>query len=428
MQLPAILLLLSCFLLSGGSEGIGISGKFRNLTGRKLRLFWVNHEGQPYLNALVPAGGETSFATYATHKFFWAELHGPEVPTTSSQAKGVEFTIENERVIYPITDHTTPRGQIDAMNGELAFMKAYRARVGREWIAKIPRAPPMHRFRAAPAVGHTEEIEVEAGAMKWLCADENDPACRDTATTITLEVIALKPRVLRVSNFLSDYECEAIIEHHKPLMRRSTTGNGENAREEKQRTSKSARMYRKRLSDSGYVHFTHLADAVYRRLANAVGIPEELLSNDEIAEPFNIVHYLTTQEYTPHFDTGVSESDQSRFLSSLMYFNTPTSGGATSFPKSPLPNGGQGLVVPATKGSLVFFYDLLEDGNFDEYSIHAGEPVEEGEKWIAASWLWDPALSAKGPKWTEQWRTSTHASLFDSDGLPHAANQEKTEL
>ncbi len=40
------------------------------------------------------------------------------------------------------------------------------------------------------------------------------------------------------------------------------------------------------------------------------------------------------------------------------------------------------------KGSAVLFYNLLEDGNGDDLSLHAALPVWSGEKWLANFWVW----------------------------------------
>lgn len=54
------------------------------------------------------------------------------------------------------------------------------------------------------------------------------------------------------------------------------------------------------------------------------------------------------------------------------------------------------MQIPAQKGTVAFFYSLLEDGNADELSLHAGTPVTAGEKWIAPLWIWEP-IKAKWP-------------------------------
>ena len=39
------------------------------------------------------------------------------------------------------------------------------------------------------------------------------------------------------------------------------------------------------------------------------------------------------------------------------------------------------------KGNAVFFVYKRPDGTLDEDTLHAGLPVERGEKWIATKWL-----------------------------------------
>ena len=48
--------------------------------------------------------------------------------------------------------------------------------------------------------------------------------------------------------------------------------------------------------------------------------------------------------------------------------------------------------VQPGKGSAVLFYNLLEDGNGDDLALHAALPVNEGEKWLANFWVWDPKM------------------------------------
>ena len=35
---------------------------------------------------------------------------------------------------------------------------------------------------------------------------------------------------------------------------------------------------------------------------------------------------------------------------------------------------------------------MLEDGNADDKSLHAGLPVVDGEKWLCNLWVWDPKI------------------------------------
>ena len=64
-------------------------------------------------------------------------------------------------------------------------------------------------------------------------------------------------------------------------------------------------------------------------------------------------------------------------------------GGETGFP---LAFGGEGFFLRPPRGDAVLFYDMLEDGNVDELSLHAALPVLSGEKWICNFWIWDPKV------------------------------------
>ena len=73
---------------------------------------------------------------------------------------------------------------------------------------------------------------------------------------------------------------------------------------------------------------------------------------------------------------------ESRYITLLFYLNdqaSPNAGGETSFPKAA---NGRGIKVHPGKGSAVMFYNLLEDGNADELTLHSATPVVEGEKWL----------------------------------------------
>ena len=36
----------------------------------------------------------------------------------------------------------------------------------------------------------------------------------------------------------------------------------------------------------------------------------------------------------------------------------------------------------------MLFYNLLEDGNGDDLSLHASLPTVQGEKWLCNFWIW----------------------------------------
>ena len=107
----------------------------------------------------------------------------------------------------------------------------------------------------------------------------------------------------------------------------------------------------------------------------------------ENGEGLQILRYRPGSQYKPHYDYFLPELASSaksltrggqRVATLVMYLNTPLRGGATSFPDA---NFG----VSPVKGNAVFFsYDKPEAST---RTLHGGDPVIEGEKWVATKWL-----------------------------------------
>eukprot|EP00479_Gromia_sphaerica_P011169 TRINITY_DN5398_c0_g1_i1.p1 TRINITY_DN5398_c0_g1~~TRINITY_DN5398_c0_g1_i1.p1 ORF type:complete len:101 (+),score=14.89 TRINITY_DN5398_c0_g1_i1:61-363(+) len=75
-----------------------------------------------------------------------------------------------------------------------------------------------------------------------------------------------------------------------------------------------------------------------------------------------------------------------RFATILFYIHPAEEGGGTGFPLAKEGN----LEVRLPKGSAVLFYNMLEDGNLDYYSQHAGLPVKSGIKYASKfCGIWD---------------------------------------
>ena len=112
-----------------------------------------------------------------------------------------------------------------------------------------------------------------------------------------------------------------------------------------------------------------------------------------INEEMRVVHYDVSEQYTSHHDFGYPKSfgnHKSRSISFCMYFNSVEKGGYTHFPRYHNAETGDGLKVKPEKGKAVIFYMVNPDGNLDDFSQHASLPVEEGEKYFANIWIWDP--------------------------------------
>lgn len=376
-----------------GSKGIG-GLSFRNLCNRPLILYWKNvNTGDYKFQGQLGPGEQTGFQTYPGHQFIWSEVHSdPPVPLQT-------FQIDEETLVYPFVDSTTTKKALDELNKELDFREEYYEKNGFDWIGTTYPRPPVTLYMHRPKyIGEKFSVQInDTGAYHYTCPEDNFKDCLQKQSTnhadlsiatqegpesLELEVMSTHPRVFRIKNFLSEFECDYIINQATPKLHRSTTGHGKNTRVDDVRTSKSAWLTR----GEGNV-----MDAIYRRIGQAANIPQELVTESNIAENLNVLNYGKGSEYTPHYDVGADGKIASRWLSGLLYLNTPEGGGGTSFPKALMEDGSLGTSVNAEKGAFVFFYSLLEDGNVDMRSLHSGMKVNEGEKWVSPLWLWEPS-------------------------------------
>jgi prolyl 4-hydroxylase len=197
---------------------------------------------------------------------------------------------------------------------------------------------------------------------------------------LELEVISTHPRAFIIDDFLSEFESEEIIRTAEPMIHQSQVGDGDGggARVDSTRTSWNAWLKR----DSSPVIST-----LHRRAADLLNFDEKIMYSSRNSEDLQVVHYVNGQKYDSHHDWGVSGYPESRYITLLLYLTEPEVGGETSFPKAA---DGLGIKVKPKKGMAMLFYNLLEDGNGDELSLHAALPVFKGEKWLANFWVWDP--------------------------------------
>ena len=70
-----------------------------------------------------------------------------------------------------------------------------------------------------------------------------------------------------------------------------------------------------------------------------------------------------------------------------MYLNdVEDGGGATRFPRALNNYNAQGLEIQPKVGQAALFYNMLEDGNVDDLSVHGSNPTMKNEKWLANLW------------------------------------------
>lgn len=180
-----------------------------------------------------------------------------------------------------------------------------------------------------------------------------------------------QPTIRVLDPLLDDNECDALIELARPRLDRALTVDADGKQQVDHRRTSVGMFFRQ-----GEVPLIKRIEA---RLAALTGMPASH------GEGLQVLHYGPDQAYEPHFDwfdpeqpgfEAITAHGGQRVASVVMYLNTPQRGGGTGFPEV-------GLTVTALKGSAVYF--AYEGG--DTRSLHAGLPVEQGEKWIATKWL-----------------------------------------
>jgi prolyl 4-hydroxylase len=185
------------------------------------------------------------------------------------------------------------------------------------------------------------------------------------------------PNIVVLGGFLDGDACRELIDLARPRMKRSSVvHHADGVRIDETRTSSGCYFRR------GEV--LQVAD-IEQRIAELSGIP---LEN---GEGLQVLHYLPGQQYVPHWDYFPPESPSSadivrpekggqRVATFIAYLNSVPLGGETEFPRV-------GIRVAAVQGNACFFSYLSADGALDPLTLHSGNAVIEGDKWIAVKWL-----------------------------------------
>lgn len=267
----------------------------------------------------------------------------------------------------------------------------------REWIVEQARAGhrPEAVLEAMKSSGWREDVALDAleevlgGLLKQHTEEVSlpppnrvpEPALEGSPPTVWAHdrevrvVMAMQsPRVVVFSNLLSDEECDEIVDLAGRRLTRSHTVDTNTGDSEINAARTSDGMFFNR----GEFPVCARLEA---RLAALVQWPIEN------GEGLQVLRYRPGAEYKPHYDyfdpaqpgtPTILKRGGQRVATIVIYLNTPTRGGGTTFPDV-------GLEVAPLKGHGVFFsYDRPHPST---KSLHGGAPVLEGEKWVTTKWL-----------------------------------------
>lgn len=200
-------------------------------------------------------------------------------------------------------------------------------------------------------------------------------ALEDVLQTSSARTVSEHPHVRVIDGLLSSDECRLLIAAARPMLQRSQTFDPE-----------TGAPLAVQIRTSNDASFDPLVEdlslrLVQQRMASAAGM--ELTQ----AEHLVVLDYEPGQEYRPHRDYRPPESLRNdvpeagnRARTICVYLNEPEAGGETEFPVA-------GVKVAPAAGRAVIFDNLHADGSPDMDSLHAGLPVQRGEKWLATLWI-----------------------------------------
>ena len=182
------------------------------------------------------------------------------------------------------------------------------------------------------------------------------------------------PELMVFANVLSPAECDALMEAARPSLKRSRTVDTQTGAEAVNAARTSEGMFFKRGQ-------TELVQRIEARIARLLNWP---MQN---GEGLQVLRYGAGAEYKPHYDyfdpaepgtPALLARGGQRVGTLIIYLQTPEKGGQTVFPDI-------GLSVAPERGSAVFF--SYAQAHPSSLTLHGGEPVVKGEKWIATKWL-----------------------------------------
>ena len=196
-----------------------------------------------------------------------------------------------------------------------------------------------------------------------------------------MNILNDNPLIKCYDNFITDEECDFIINVSKDNMKRAGVSD----------KNIDITKYKGRTNTSHWIPINKydVTKKLCIRIACEIGIPFNHFEN------IQVIHYTVGQEYKYHYDAYDKKLKDkykeycsergNRMATVLCYINDVKKGGGTGFDS--LKGRSTPLIVEPKKGRMVFFQNIHMDGSLHLESRHAGLPVEEGEKWAFNLWI-----------------------------------------
>ncbi|CAI5503927.1 unnamed protein product [Closterium sp. Naga37s-1] len=196
-----------------------------------------------------------------------------------------------------------------------------------------------------------------------------------------------EPRAFLYKSFLSDAECDHIVNIATARLARSAVADGSSGKSVVSEVRTSTGMFLTKGEDD-------VIRAIEQRVSEWTFLP---VANQEALQ---VLRYAIGQKYDAHLDYFSDPVNTQlgghRYATLLMYLSNVTKGGETVFPtvKDDTPKDDSwsdcakgALAVKPIKGDALLFFNMHPDGSPDPSSLHHACPVVEGIKWSAPKWI-----------------------------------------
>jgi prolyl 4-hydroxylase len=185
-----------------------------------------------------------------------------------------------------------------------------------------------------------------------------------------------RPIMALLGGMLTDEECEELIALARPRLGPSTVVDPDSGHDVVASYRTSQGMFFRPAEN-------RLVARLDRRFAEVMNLPVEN------GEGLQVLCYQAGAGTTPHHDflvpsnpanqASIARSGQ-RVSTIVTYLNDVEEGGETVFPLA-------GWTVAPHRGSSLYFEYCDRRGRLDHHSLHAGNPVTRGEKWVVTKWM-----------------------------------------
>jgi prolyl 4-hydroxylase len=185
-----------------------------------------------------------------------------------------------------------------------------------------------------------------------------------------------QPVLAVLSDVMSAEECKELIELARPRLKPSTIVDLQSGQDV-------VAAYRNSLGMFFRLRETAFIARLDQRISELMNLPVEN------GEGLQVLYYPTGAASAPHVDflqitneanrSSIARSGQ-RVSTMVTYLNDVPVGGETSFPEL-------GLAIMPRLGHAAYFEYCDSRGFVDWRSVHAGNAVLAGEKWVASKWM-----------------------------------------